>query len=179
MAKRGEMMFRFRFAIILAVMALGALAAAQIAPQGNGAGNQPTGALVQITEPPAGAKLAQTFVSVRYQITNPGVAAASSPNFRVQLDGQDPVMTTSTSQDFTGLTAGPHTVTVQLVDANSTPVPGGNASVKFVIVNPTPQSELIARVLPSGGSPLPLLSVIGFGVLLGGVVSAMRTRSRY
>jgi hypothetical protein len=172
-------MFRLKFAIILALMALGALVAAQTAPQGNTANNPATGSLVQITQPPAGAKLAQTFVSVQYQITNPGVAAASSPNFRVQLDGQDPVMTTSTSQDFTGLTPGQHTVTVQLVDANNTPVPGGGATVKFIIVNPTPQSELVARVLPSGSSPLPLLSVIGFGVLLGGVVSALRTRSRF
>ncbi|HKD91780.1 MAG TPA: hypothetical protein VKB56_07745 [Terriglobales bacterium] len=172
-------MFRFKSAIILAVMALGATVAAQTAPQGSGPDNQATASLVQITEPPAGAKLAQTFVSVHYQISNPTIATADSPNFRVQLDGQDPIMTTSTSQDFTGLTPGQHTVTVQLVDANNTPVPGGGASVKFTILNPTPQSDLVGRVLPSGSSPLPLLSVIGFGVLLGGLVSAMRTRSRY
>jgi hypothetical protein len=33
-----------------------------------------------------------------------------------------------------------------------------------------------ARQLPEGGSELPLLSVIGMGILSGGVLSAMRTR---
>lgn len=32
------------------------------------------------------------------------------------------------------------------------------------------------RQLPEGGSELPLLSVIGMGILSGGLVSAMRTR---
>lgn len=31
--------------------------------------------------------------------------------------------------------------------------------------------------LPKAGSPLPLISVIGFGILVGGIVSAMKTRS--
>ncbi|HEU5399861.1 MAG TPA: hypothetical protein VFU86_00815 [Terriglobales bacterium] len=31
--------------------------------------------------------------------------------------------------------------------------------------------------LPPASSPLPLISVIGFGVLVGGVISAMKTRS--
>lgn len=33
--------------------------------------------------------------------------------------------------------------------------------------------------LPSGDSSLPLLSVIGFGILVGGVISALRTRSAH
>jgi hypothetical protein len=31
--------------------------------------------------------------------------------------------------------------------------------------------------LPPASSPLPLISVIGFGVLVGGIISAMKTRS--
>jgi hypothetical protein len=172
-----EIMLRFRFAIILAVVALGAFSVPYAAAQdGNGQGSAASAPLLQITQPPAGAKLAQTFVSVQYQLTNPTIAQAGSPNFKVQLDSQDAITTTSTSQDFTGLAPGPHSVTVQLVDANGSPVSGAGASVKFTIVNPAPQSAFSGRVLPSGSSPLPLLSVIGFGVLLGGLVSAMRTR---
>ncbi|MCU1305937.1 MAG: hypothetical protein JWN45_632 [Acidobacteriaceae bacterium] len=33
-----------------------------------------------------------------------------------------------------------------------------------------------ARQLPEGGSELPLLSVIGMGILSGGVLSALKTR---
>lgn len=170
-------MFRFKFAIILAVMALGILIAPCARAQ-NSSPQQSTASapLLQITQPPAGAKLAQSFVSVQYQLTNPSIAAAGSPNFKVQIDNQDPITTTSTSQDFTGLAPGPHTVSVQLVDANGSPIAGAAASVKFTIVNPASQSGFSARILPSGSSPLPLLSVIGFGVLLGGLVSAMRTR---
>jgi hypothetical protein len=38
------------------------------------------------------------------------------------------------------------------------------------------QSSLAALDLPSGSSSLPLLSVIGFGIFLGGLISALRTR---
>ena len=179
-------MFRSKFAIVLARMAvmiaLGVLIAPAAtaqngAPQnGSAQANTASAPLLQITQPPAGAKLAQSFVSVQYQLTNPTIAAAGSPNFKVQIDNQDPITTTSTSQDFTGLAPGAHTVKVQLVDANGSPIAGAAASVKFTIVNPPSLAGFSARVLPSGSSPLPLLSVIGFGVLMGGLVSAMRTR---
>ncbi len=169
-------MLRLKFAIIVAVVALGASFATPARAQGNGQNGTASDALLQISQPPAGAKLAQTFVSVQYQLTNPTIVQAGSPNFQVQLDNQDPVTTAQTSQDFTGLTPGVHTVTVRLVDANGVPVAGAAATVKFTIVNPAPQLAFSNVVLPSGGSPLPLLSVIGFGVLVGGLFSAMRTR---
>lgn len=172
----------------LAALALACLAAlpvgAQVAPRGN-EGQAP---LLRITQPPAGAKLAQTFVQVQYEVTNPNIAAAASPNFQVRLDNQDAVTTSDTTQNFTGLTSGLHTVTVQLVDANGTPIAGAGATVHFTIMNPNPQPQGQGQsgaqppsgspILPSGSSPLPLLSVVGFGVLVGGVVSAMRTRAR-
>jgi hypothetical protein len=39
-----------------------------------------------------------------------------------------------------------------------------------------PLSAEAAQALPSSAGALPLLSVIGFGVLLGGIASAMKTR---
>jgi len=42
--------------------------------------------------------------------------------------------------------------------------------------NPSPAVSQAQDQLPATGSALPLLSVIGFGVLLGGIASAMKTR---
>jgi hypothetical protein len=118
-------------------------------------------------------------------MANPG-AIPTAPNFVVQLDNRDPVTTTSTSVDFTGLTPGPHTVTVQLVDANNTPIAGSQTLVHFTILQPVAQGNAPRAALdpaaqhesslPHARTTLPLLSVIGFGVLVGGIVSAMRTR---
>ena len=182
-------MRRFTLAIILAVMAMATLVVAQTAPATPPAG--PVAAAspaIKILAPRPGERLAQQFVKVQYQLTNPSATAEASPNFKVQIDNQDAVLTTATQQDFSGLAPGVHNVTVQLVDANNTPVNGASASVQFTIVNPaqqqapaptTPRSETTAddgSLMPSAGSPLPLLSVIGFGVLVGGIVSALRTR---
>jgi hypothetical protein len=41
-------------------------------------------------------------------------------------------------------------------------------------VQPLPQP--LANDLPNGNGSLPLLSIIGFGILVGGVISALRTR---
>ena len=107
----------------------------------------------------------------------------------------------------TGLTPGAHTVTVQLVDANGTPIAGARSEVQFVVLQPEPATgattplrhhgpSMIATAfrveepqnparendedqeLPSAAGALPLLSVIGFGVLLGGIASAMKTRPK-
>ena len=141
-------------------------------------------------------------------MTNPA-ASAGTPSFLVQMDGSDPVRTSTTSQTFTGLAAGAHGVTVVLVDANGSPIPGGRASVQFTIAPQTAQpatqgpgaasqggpsdprnldlggysfqkpdpNHASAEDLPKANSPLPLISVIGFGILVGGIVSAMKTRS--
>jgi hypothetical protein len=178
--------------LILAVMGLAGLLIAQTtappAPAGQTAAAP--AAAIKIVAPRAGERLAQQFVSVQYQLTNPGASAQASPNFRVQLDNQDPVLTTATQESFSGLSPGVHNVTVQLVDANNTPVTGASASVQFTIVNPNSQAPArgtppraateddgdTSSIVPSAGSPLPLLSVIGFGVLVGGIVSALKTR---
>ena len=177
---------------------------AQVAP------GQPA---VKILTPKPGSKLTTNFVDVRYQLQQQA-AAASSPNFRVQLDARDPVQTTDTQQNFTGLAPGTHTLTVEVVDANGTPIAGTRSEVQFTMVatpqNPppgltqpqatergryvpasfrqsdssqarqsdSPQAAAAAKSggLPKTGSPLPMLGVIGLGTLLGGLISALRTR---
>lgn len=196
-----------RYAVVVAALALSA--AAQTVPsQNNGpapaqnpAPATATQSAVSILKPNSGAKLRDNFVTVTYSLSNPSASASGTPNFQLRLDSQDPVSTTSTEYSFSGLTPGPHTVTVQLVDANGTPVSGGQASVSFTVLRQAsrlhgPQAIAAALRLDPGkdirvaqqsdlqkpddtqphGSALPLLSVIGFGVLLGGIASAMKTK---
>lgn len=167
----------------------------------------PQSALIRILTPVASQKLANNMTTVRFELTNPA-AVPGTPNFLVQMDGLDPISTSQTQQVFTGLSAGAHTVTVKLVDANGTPINGGRAAVQFFVMPPpqsgaTPPGEASVTpakrelniagfkfqrpdpallyqdesTLPPSSSPLPLISIIGFGVLVGGIVSAMKTRS--
>ena len=163
---------------LFVLLALTGLALCQTAP-----GNPPPGTAaapaVTILEPQSGAKLAQDFVSVRYQLTNPN-AVPGTPNYRVQLDNRDSVQTSATEQEFTGLTSGIHNVSVWLVDANGTPINGSHATVQFILVPPqpapAPDTQKPKEPLPAGSSALPLLSVVGLGVLCGGLISALKTR---
>ncbi len=196
--------------ILVMVAALAPAAAAQnagTAPnQGAGQAGNPAGqaGILRITTPKPGEKLRQNFVEVKFTLSNAAASAAGIPNFQLKLDSQDPVTTNSTSYTFSGLTPGNHVITVQLVDANNTPVAGAAGQVQFVVLRPEAAPGL-ARLrrrerlvslalrmeqpeqesapsgqgqdeLPSAAGALPLLSVIGFGVLLGGIASAMRTR---
>jgi hypothetical protein len=177
-----------------------------IAPsQGAGQAGPPSSGILRITSPRAGERLRQNVVNLQFELTNNGASASGTPDFQVQLDNQDPVTTNSTSYTFSGLQPGSHQVTVQLVDANGTPVAGARSEVPFVVLKPAPTPgatialrhrrpaliEAALRVeeprppqkdndesLPSAAGALPLLSVIGFGVLLGGIASALKTRPR-
>ena len=205
------MRMKFSLSVILAVMVFAGLALAQTAVT---AGNSATPAAIRILAPNPGEKVTQSAVTVQFQLENPGVAASGFPNFSVQLDGRDPVITAQTTQDFTGLAPGQHTVVVQLVDANNTPVTGSRAETQFTVATPAPTQPAPAdqqqapgaqqpsgterppadqasaalpqkddatltdqgETLPAASSALPLLSVVGFGALVGGVISALRTR---
>lgn len=198
----GRSKVKIRNAIILAV-ALVAMATLVAGAQNAGAAPNPPPAqagnasALRIVSPHQGERLKQDFVSIHYELANNGASAAATPNFQVQLDGQDPVTTSSTEYTFTGLTPGAHNVTVQLVDANGTPISGARSQVQFFILRPTasirrqartivaafrmedpkePLRDLDGHELPAAGGALPLLSVIGFGALLGGIASAMKTR---
>jgi hypothetical protein len=98
----------------------------------------------------------------------------------VQLDGRDPVETTANEYSFTGLAAGRHVITIDLVDANHTPIPGSHTVVNFKTYSPgvnnsqqtgalappqvykaklpLPDGNL-AEELPSSAGELPLLSI--------------------
>jgi len=152
---------------------------------------------LRILSPTVDQSIGSTTVTLRYQLTDTAASAAPSPTYRVQLDGRDPEETLGTEYSFTGLAPGAHTIIVQLVDANHTVISGSQAVVHFKTFTPgaatdqkpqttgalAPPPIVKAKLplpsadqLPSAGGELPLLSMVGFGVLVGGVISAMRTR---
>jgi hypothetical protein len=240
------------YALVLGIVSCTASAQGQAGTTGSGttpgqvtAGEQGT---VKILSPKAGVKLKQNFLTVNFEMP-PQASADSSPTFLLRLDDRDPVRTMATEHTFTGLTPGPHRLSVELVDANDTPVQGTRSQIDFVVLPASPsggqsrpektdepseaapesaqnpllmpaaqeapaaadperkkdeavldtqeaagpqlpgQSEPVktveppdaagapsARDLPGTGSHLPLLSLIGFGVLVGGVVAALKSR---
>ena len=146
---------------------------------------------LRVNTPRANETISQSFIHVTYQLVNPGVAP--SPNFSVQLDGNDPVTTTAFDYTFTGLTPGTHTITVTLVDANGVPIANSSVSTKFVVKdgtrNPSAAPTALhhhraklrlakseAASLPVGSTPLPVLSLVGFGLLVGGIWTAVQHR---
>jgi hypothetical protein len=204
-----------RYLVLGALLTITGLAGAQTAPPARQPGGTdpsagtvntvPQRQLLRILTPVASQKLNKNAIRVRFELVNPG-AYTGTPNFFVQLDGDEPVRTSTTGQNFTGLAPGTHSVTVTLVGANDTPVPGGRAEGQFLVApqngapasqrtdkpkadnrnlqlggynfqKPNPTKETADAGLPKANSPLPLLSVIGFGILVGGIVSAMKTRS--
>jgi hypothetical protein len=153
---------------------------------------------LRILSPTVGEKIGNTAVTLRYQLTDKAASASGSPTYRVQLDARDPAETLGTEYSFTGLAPGDHTIFVELVDANHVTINGSRTVVHFKTFTPGAdqksqttgalQPPLVikanlpvppatgSRPLPSAGGELPLLSMVGFGVLVGGVISAMRTR---
>src|SRR5438270_12642775 len=155
---------------------------------------------IKILAPKPGQKLTQSFVQVRFELTR-SATAAGSPTFQVQLDDRDPTRSTDTQQTFTGLAPGNHTASVEVVDANNTPVPRSRTAIDFIVLpppappavaprprlllaaaqNPPPPQEEPAKTpdnLPRSGSPLPFLSAVGLGSLVGGTYATLRTRHR-
>ena len=91
----------------------------------------PTASL-QVLSPKNGEDISNSFVTVQYELASPA-SASSTPTFLLRLDNSDPVQTTDTQYTFSGLTAGTHTVMIQVVDANGTPLPGVQGQVQFAI----------------------------------------------
>jgi hypothetical protein len=202
--------------ITIALLLTSVVAAAQVTIPVQPVPPPPNSAVgdIKIDPPHEGQRIPHDFVTLKYELLNPGATAEVLPMYHLQLDANDPISTTSTSQAFTGLKPGMHTIMVELVDANGTPIPGSRKQVRFEVLpsqpgpsgatstgqggsvhvaaaayqqprtsassdpenakRDTPQSG--DDDLPSSSTALPLLSVIGFGVLVGGIVSALKTR---
>ena len=118
--------------VVALVLLLPILAAAQTpAPA------EPPG--IRILQPQAGQKLAQTFVTVRYELLNPNTAGTAT--FRLRLDDREPVETAFTEHTFTGLKPDTHVLLVEQIDANGTPIHGTRVEVRFVSTQPPPRRQ--------------------------------------
>jgi hypothetical protein len=108
----------------------------------------PTPGSLRILTPKNGDKVAQDFVDLTFELAAPP-SADSSPTFQVRLDSSEPVRTTDTRYTLTGLKPGRHTVSVQMVDANNTPIQGSRAEVHFTVAAAAPQSAPPVERRPS------------------------------
>ena len=151
------------------------------------AGTETTAAArpVHIVSPEAGEELGKAYAVVQYQLSPKG---SGSPIYEVRMDGRSPVQTTDTNYTFNGLKPGSHDLVVQIVDVSGAPVSGTRSEIHFTVAASAATANTIAapssnllplpltNELPNGNGSLPLLSIIGFGILVGGVISALRTR---
>jgi len=108
---------------------------------------------VRIVAPQPGEKLQQNAVTVRYEIDRPQVIAASTPTFKVRLDDRDPVSTEQKESTFTGLAPGKHTLTIEVVDANGTPVWGTHTQIQFTVAPPPTPAETTGETQPAPAAP--------------------------
>jgi hypothetical protein len=188
---------------IIAILVLSAVSFAGA----QGSGNIPSKAtakrtpahVVHIVSPESGQNVEAASVSIRYEVSSTKRTLARPATFRIQMDSQPPVQTNDTTYTFDSLTSGPHDVTVELLDSKNRPITASLAKTSFVcdtpeansgelVVEPMlpPTLQKVAMFLPQAAAPIdpgdgsgemPLLSVIGLGVLVGGMVSAMKTRT--
>jgi hypothetical protein len=159
-------------------------------------------AAIRILAPVADQTLAGGSVALQYEVVRP--LLRGEPSFLVQIDDANPIKTSETSYTFSGLQAGTHSVNVTLLDVNQSPVQDGLATVQFnvplasqlahlensravkrhpaqTITGAAPSAPIPPELradgdinFPMAGSPLPLLSLIGFGLLIGGATQTMR-----
>lgn len=139
---------------------------------------------LQIISPRSGETLSHSYVTVQYGSSK----VRGGNSYNLYLDGREPVQTIDTTYTFNGVQAGEHHLAVETAGRGA-PVSRSRSEIKFTVANPAHGGNSTvaqnrgalplppASDLPDGNSSLPLLSVIGFGILVGGVISALRTRS--
>jgi hypothetical protein len=167
----------------------------------------PQSALIRILTPVAGQKLADNSATVRVELTSQtayvgaplylvqvdGNDPVRTPQTQQTFSGLSPGAHTVTVQliDANGapVTGGRAGVQFFVTPAPAQPatsakVQGGKSPEKrelrfvgFKFQRPDPAQDQDEANLPPASSPLPLISIVGFGVLVGGIVSAMKTRS--
>ncbi len=190
---------------IIAILVLSAVSIA--GAQNSGSANSDTTQkhvttrrVIHIVSPAFGENLEGTSVSIRYEVSSTKRIPAHPTMFRIQMDSLPPVETIENAYTFDSLAPGQHDVTVELLDSRSRPVSSSLVKTSFVsavpdtnstaelVVEPMlpPTLQKVAMFLPQAAAPIdpgdgsgemPLLSVIGLGVLVGGMVSAMKTRT--
>ncbi|HET6843795.1 MAG TPA: hypothetical protein VFK06_19260 [Candidatus Angelobacter sp.] len=115
-------------------------------------------AVVEIISPQPGETLQHDTLTVRYK---QAAQSPPSPSFELRLDDREPVTTVGTETTFNRLTPGNHTLVIQEVDANNTPISGSRNVVHFSVTPQTPPEEQSPQSSPQKRPPrtAPLPSV--------------------
>ncbi len=158
------------------------------------------GAPAEVAAEPSLAEAGQTSKNVDLQFELLPPAASGEPNLLVQLGNPSPA--TGAETTFAGLEPGLHTARVILMDDHDQPLQGGIAMVHFRVrattipptATPTSPQEIQGAApappppvppelrgdadpgLPFRGSPLLLVSLVGFALLIGGILPGIRSR---
>jgi len=96
--------------------------------------------------PKNGDKINSDRVTIRYVLARE-VSVEEIPIFNLLLDDEDPVQTNDSEYTF-GVMPGGHTVIVQVVDANGTPIMGAQDQVQFTVSPPKNGSSPLTYRLP-------------------------------
>ncbi len=122
------------FAALLAILLIAACTWAQTPAASPQAGTEHTPSL-KILMPHPGEQIPGTFVTVKYEVAPIKAGHSSSlTTFQLKLDGRDTIQTIDREHTFTGLNAGAHNVTVDVLDANGAPVSGAHSEIEFIVI---------------------------------------------
>jgi hypothetical protein len=116
------------------LIAILVLASASLAlAQNTGKASSSAAKRVHIISPAPDQSVEGTSVSIRYELSSHRRASARVNFFRIELDSLPPVETAETAYTFNNVTPGPHTVSVELIDAKNRPVAASQAISTFIV----------------------------------------------
>ena len=122
------------FVALIAIVFLAACTWAQKPAPSTQAGTDHNPSL-KILLPHPGEQIPGTFVTVKYEVSAVKAGQSSSlTTFLLKLDGRDTVQTIDREHTFTGLNAGAHNVTVDVLDPNGAPVTGAHSEIEFIVI---------------------------------------------
>jgi hypothetical protein len=122
------------FAALIAILLIAVCGFAQTPAASPPAGTEQRPSL-KILMPHPGEQIPGTFVTVKYEVSPIKTGHSSSlTTFQLKLDGHDTIQTIDREHTFTGLTAGAHNVTVDVLDPNGAPVSGAHSEIEFIVI---------------------------------------------
>ena len=89
---------------------------------------------LKIVLPRPGEHIPGTFVTVKYEVNAPKGASSNLTTFELKLDGREGIQTIDHEHTFTGLAEGAHTVSIDVLDKEGSPVSGAHSTIDFIVL---------------------------------------------
>lgn len=89
---------------------------------------------LKIVLPRPGEHIPGTFVTVKYEVNSPKGTSSNLTTFELKLDGREGVQTIDHEHTFTGLSEGAHTVSIDVLDKEGSPVSGTHSTIDFIVL---------------------------------------------